>query len=201
MRSEENQLPTSEPSDGDLVDRVLAGDVAAYDGLVLKYKERLYGVLYNMTSNHEDANDLSMESFNKAFRALGTFRKNSSFYTWIYRIALNQAINFLRKRRRRYKDLSLNDLDMDESRIPELQDASAIGGDRSAELAELQKKLNESLQKLSEDHRAVVVLYDIDGMSHSDIARIMNCSEGTVRSRLHYAHQKLQKMLSGYLKN
>jgi RNA polymerase sigma-70 factor, ECF subfamily len=186
-------------SDEELVDAVVKGDIAFFDELVTRYKGKLYNVIYNMSSNHEDTNDLLMETFDKAFRSLNQYKKNASFYTWIYRIALNRSINHLSKNKKRRYHLSLNDLDSDKSVEKELQDSGVIGGDKQTELAELQKKLNESLQKLSEEHRAVVVLYDIDGMSHADIAKTMNCSEGTVRSRLHYAHKHLQKMLGIYL--
>jgi RNA polymerase sigma-70 factor, ECF subfamily len=187
-------------TDEQLVDQVLGGTVSAYDWLVLRYKERLYGVLYNMTSNHEDTNDLLMETFDKAYRSLSTFQKNSSFYTWIYRIGVNRALNHLNKRKKSRNTFSLNDIEMDDQLERQFADVSVMGGDRAVEMSELQKKLNESLQKLSDEHRAVVVLFDIDGQSHADIAKIMDCSEGTVRSRLHYAHQKLQKMLENYLK-
>jgi RNA polymerase sigma-70 factor, ECF subfamily len=187
-------------TDEQLVDQVLGGTVSAYDWLVLRYKERLYGVLYNMTSNHEDTNDLLMETFDKAYRSLSSFQRNSSFYTWIYRIGVNRALNHLNKRKKSRNTFSLNDIEMDDQLERQFADVSVMGGDRAAEMSELQKKLNESLQKLSDEHRAVVVLFDIDGQSHADIAKIMDCSEGTVRSRLHYAHQKLQKMLENYLK-
>ena len=199
---DEGQFRPGEPQvpDSALVDRVQAGDIQAYDWLVLRYKERLYGVIYNMTSNHDDTNDLLMETFDKAFRSLSSYKQNASFYTWIYRIAINRSINHLNKNKKRNKEFSLNDMDLDESVERELADEGALSGDKSSERTELQNKLNESLQNLSESHRAVVVLYDIDGMSHADIAKIMNCSEGTVRSRLHYAHQNLQKSLVNYLK-
>lgn len=187
-------------TDEQLVDQVMGGTVSAYDWLVLRYKERLYGVLYNMTSNHEDTNDLLMETFDKAYRSLSSFQRNSSFYTWIYRIGVNRALNHLNKRKKSRNTFSLNDIEMDDQLERQFADVSVMGGDRAAEMSELQKKLNESLQKLSDEHRAVVVLFDIDGQSHADIAKIMDCSEGTVRSRLHYAHQKLQKMLENYLK-
>jgi len=187
-------------TDEQLVDQVLGGTVSAYDWLVLRYKERLYGVLYNMTSNHEDTNDLLMETFDKAYRSLASFQRNSSFYTWIYRIGVNRALNHLNKRKKSRNTFSLNDIEMDDQLERQFADVTVMGGDRAAEMSELQKKLNESLQKLSDEHRAVVVLFDIDGQSHADIAKIMDCSEGTVRSRLHYAHQKLQKMLENYLK-
>lgn len=187
--------------DGELVDRVLTGEVSAFDTLVLRYKERLYGVIYNMTSNHEDTNDLLMEVFDKAYRSLGAYKKDAAFYSWIYRIAINRSINLLRQRKRAPKGFSLNEIDLDLSNQPDFLD-SDLGSDpeRVAGLHELQNKLNESLQKLSEEHRATVVLFDIEGMSHAEIAEITKVSEGTVRSRLHYAHKQLQKMLGSYLR-
>jgi RNA polymerase sigma factor (sigma-70 family) len=187
--------------DGELVDRVLTGEVSAFDTLVLRYKERLYGVIYNMTSNHEDTNDLLMEVFDKAYRSLGAYKKDAAFYSWIYRIAINRSINLLRQRKRAPKGFSLNEIDLDLSNQPDFLDSN-LGSDpeRVAGLRELQNKLNESLQKLSEEHRATVVLFDIEGMSHAEIAGITKVSEGTVRSRLHYAHKQLQKMLGSYLR-
>lgn len=187
------------PRDEELVDSILAGNVNDYDGLMRRYADRLYSVIYNMTSNHEDTNDLLMEVFDKAFRNLPKYKRNSSFYTWIYRVAVNHTLNYIQKNKKRRKDMSLNELSYDEKFEHELKDLKIVGGDKSAELGELQKKLNESLQKLSEEHRTVVVLHDIDGLSHVDIAKIIDCSEGTVRSRLHYAHKHLQKLLNQYL--
>ncbi len=188
-------------SDETLVAEVLDGDVSSYDGLVLKYKERLYGVIYNMTSNHDDTNDLLMETFDKAYRHLSSFKEESAFYTWIYKIAFNQTLNFLKKRKKRQNDLSINDIEVEDAIQAAFFDSSAAADpEKQTYLKELQKNLNESLQKLSNEHRAVVVLFDIEGMSHADIGRIVNCSEGTVRSRLHYAHKQLQKGLEKYIK-
>ncbi|MEM1157880.1 MAG: sigma-70 family RNA polymerase sigma factor [Verrucomicrobiota bacterium] len=185
--------------DEELVKSILAGNVDDYDGLVRRYADRLYAVIYNMTSNHEDTNDLLMEVFDKAFRNLPKYKRNSSFYTWIYRVAVNHTLNYIQKNKKRRKNMSLNDLNIDDRFEKDLEDLKVITGDKSAELEELQKKLNESLQKLSDEHRTVVILYDIDGMAHADIAKTLNCSEGTVRSRLHYAHKHLQKLLNPYL--
>lgn len=191
--------PTSDRSDEELVDAVLAGDISAYDCLVLRYKERLYSVIYNMTSHHEDTNDLLMETFDKAFRSLASYQKTASFYTWIYRIAFNRTINHLNKFKKRRSDMSLNDIDMDGATEIQFADPKMRTGGQAAQLSELQKKLNESLQRLSQEHRAAVILHDIEGLSHAEIAKIMDCSEGTVRSRLFYAHKNLQKMLENYL--
>ena len=185
--------------DETLVARAQRGDTSAFDALIERYKERLYGTVYHMTSNHEDANDLVQEAFICAYRHLHNFRGNSSFYTWIYRIAVNRTINFLKRRRDR-GHLSLDDMDSSIQTDPDFVELmSHVTPRRNAGLSELQERLNESLQKLSEAHRAVVTMHDIQGMTHADIARIMNCSEGTVRSRLFYARQQLQSLLSDYL--
>ena len=183
-----------------LVKRARKGDLAAYDELVKRYQERIYATIYHMTSNHEDANDLAQEAFIKAYQALKSFKGGSSFYTWVYRIAVNKTINFLKQRKNK-AHMSLDDLDFNAEHDPDLV---ALISDktprRDANLAELQEKLNEAMQKLSEPHRLVVTLHDVQGLSHDEIAEIMECNIGTVRSRLFYARQQLQAYLSDYLK-
>jgi RNA polymerase sigma factor RpoE len=184
----------------DLVKRARKGDLAAYDDLVRRYQERIYATVYHMTSNHEDANDLAQEAFIKAFQALKSFKGGSSFYTWVYRIAVNKTINFLKQRKNR-SQMSLDDLDFNAEHDPDLV---ALISDktprREVALAELQEKLNAAMQKLSEPHRLAVTLHDVQGLSHEEIAKIMECNVGTVRSRLFYARQQLQAILSDYLK-
>jgi RNA polymerase sigma-70 factor (ECF subfamily) len=186
--------------EGDLVKQARRGDLKAYDELVKRYQERIYATIYHMTANHEDANDLAQESFIKAFSALKSFKGGSSFYTWLYRIAVNKTINFLKQRKNKYH-LSLNDLDLNAENDPDLV---ALVSDKTPQrevgLTELQKKLNEALLKLSEPHRMVVVLHDVQGQSHEEIAEIMGCNIGTVRSRLFYARQQLQGYLNEYIK-
>src|ERR1035438_5458294 len=184
----------------ELVRRARRGDLEAYDELVRRYQERVYATVYHMTANHEDANDLAQEAFIKAFQALKSFKGGSSFYTWIYRIAVNKTINFLKQRRNKVQ-MSLDDLDFNAEHDPDLV---ALISDktprREVGLAELQEKLNAAMQKLSESHRLVVTLHDVQGLSHEEIAKIMECNVGTVRSRLFYARQQLQAILSDYLK-
>ena len=183
-----------------LVRRAQKEDMLAYDLLVRRYQERIYATVYHMTSNHEDANDLTQETFIKAFRALKSFKGDSSFYTWIYRIAVNKTINFLKQRKNRVL-LSLNDMDFNAENDPDLVALiSERTPRRDLNLSELQEKLNAAMQKLSEHHRMVVVLHDIQGLSHEEIGEIMDCNVGTVRSRLFYARQQLQAYLSDYLK-
>jgi RNA polymerase sigma-70 factor (ECF subfamily) len=189
------------PDDARLVRDAQGGDVEAFGELVRRHQERVYATIYHMTANHEDANDLAQETFIKAWHALGTFKGESSFFTWAYRIAVNKTLNFLKQRRNRTPHMSLNDLDVNAEHDPDLV---ALVSDRTprrdAALAELQERLNAALLKLSEPHRMVVTLHDIQGLPHEEIARIMDCNIGTVRSRLFYARQQLQGLLSDYLK-
>src|SRR5881397_2081352 len=142
--------------ESELVRRARRGDLTAYDELVRRYQERIYATVYHMTSNHEDANDLAQEAFIKGFQALKSFKGDSSFYTWIYRIAVNKTINFLKQRKNR-THLSLNDLDFSAENDPDLV---ALISDktprRDIALSELQQKLNSAMLKLSEVHRLVV---------------------------------------------
>ena len=183
-----------------LVREARQGDLAAYDDLVKRYQQRIYATIYHMTSNHDDANDLAQESFIKAFQALKNFKGGSSFYTWLYRIAVNKTINFLKQRKNR-THISLNDLDFNAEHDPDMVALiSEQTPRRAAGLTELQEKLNAALLKLSEPHRLVVVLHDVQGLSHEEIAEVMECNVGTVRSRLFYARQQLQGYLADYLK-
>jgi RNA polymerase sigma factor (sigma-70 family) len=188
-----------DPSDRDLVVRARARDMAAYDELIRRYQRKIYQLVYNMTSNREDAEDLTQDVFVKAYSALEHFKGDSSFYTWVYRIAVNRTINYLKKRRRN-QALSLDDMDQAVERDPDYVELrSRESPVRDATLSELQKKLNEALQTLSEKHRTVVVLHDIQGIQHDEIGRMLGCSEGTVRSRLFYARQELQKQLTEFV--
>jgi RNA polymerase sigma factor (sigma-70 family) len=199
---EQVETPPAPPAvdEMELVGKARQGDLHAYDELVKRYQERIYATVYHMTSNHEDANDLAQEAFIKGFNALKSFKGGSSFYTWVYRIAVNKTINFLKQRKNKAQ-MSLDDIDFNAEHDPDLV---ALISDktprREVNLAELQEKLNVAMQKLSEPHRLVVTLHDVQGLSHEEIAKIMECNIGTVRSRLFYARQQLQAYLSDYLK-
>src|SRR5258706_4010281 len=184
----------------ELVRRAQRGDLEAYDELVRRYQERIYATVYHMTSNHEDANDLAQEAFIKAYQALKSFKGGSSFYTWVYRIAVNKTINFLKQRKNK-SHMSLDDLDFNAEHDHDLVALiSEKTPRREVNLAELHEKMNAAMQKLSEPHRLVVTLHDVQGLSHEEIAKVMDCNIGTVRSRLFYARQQLQAYLSDYLK-
>jgi RNA polymerase sigma factor (sigma-70 family) len=187
--------------DQQLVARTQEGDASAFDQLVVKYTPRLYGLVYNMTSNHEDTNDLLQDIFSKAYKAIRGFQGKSSFYTWIHSIAVNMTLNFLKKRGRRFQ-LSLDDVDASIQNDKEFLEATASTSPvREADLSELQKRLNEAMMKLSDEHRAVVTMFHIQGMPHAEISKILRVSEGTVRSRLFYANRQLQNYLDEFRKN
>ncbi|MDG1150805.1 MAG: sigma-70 family RNA polymerase sigma factor [Akkermansiaceae bacterium] len=199
MSSEsENESPTD--ADEVLVSRAQSGDTLAFDQLVVRYSPRLYGMIYHMTSNKEDTNDLTQDVFAKAYRSLNRFRGRSSFYTWIYAIGTNMTLNFLKKRNRRAA-WSLDNLDSGIQNDEAMVDlAHAANPRHQSDLNELQKKLNEAMQSLSNAHRAVVTMFDIQGIPHAEISKILKVSEGTVRSRLFYAHRQLQGHLEEFIK-
>jgi len=182
-----------------VVQKVQAGNVGAFDQLVQKYRQQIFAVIYNMTSNREDASDLTQETFIKAFQAIGRFRGKASFFTWIYRIAVNTTMTFLKKRNRR-RFISYENIDEEASSSEIVERLTASNrSEKGALVSELQEKLNDALQKLSLKHRTVVILHEIEGLEHAEIAEITQTSIGTVRSRLHYAKQQLQSFLQDYL--
>ena len=199
--------PTDQPKrkmrkpdeDRELVDRARGGDTKAFDALVEKYTPRLYGLVYHMTSNREDTHDILQDVFAKAYRSLKRFQGKSSFYTWIYSISVNMTLNFLKKRKRR-AGYSFDDIDSGIQNDPAFIDQGHRANPRrQSNIHELQKKLNEAMQELSDDHRSVVTMFDIQGMPHAEISRILGVSEGTVRSRLYYAHKQLQGSLEEFI--
>ena len=160
-------------------------------------------ILTGALASEDDVKRFRMEAeaaFIKGFSALKSFKGDSSFYTWVYRIAVNKTINFLKQRKNR-RSMSLDDLDFNVENDPDLVAlVSHKTPRRDIALAELQEKLNAAMQKLSDVHRLVVTLHDVQDLSHEEIADIMECNVGTVRSRLYYARQQLQALLSDYIK-
>lgn len=192
---------SNEPSDGELVRRAQGGEVGAFDLLVIRYQKRLYSVIYQILRQHQDTEDVLYETLIKAHGNLSTFKGNSGFHTWLYRIAVNRSLNFVRLRKSN-REISMDaNADQEGGGGFDFPDESIVNEvEKEENRTELKNKLNESLGKLSEEHRVVVNLFDMEGLSHSEIAKIVGCSEGTVRSRLHYAHKQLQNFLKGIKK-
>ncbi len=183
-------------ADLELLRAVKAGDATAYRGLVEKYQGRLYGMAYGMVRNKEDARDITQDAFVKAYSSLDSFRTESSFYTWLYRIAMNLSIDFLRKRKRQ------GTTSFDEGIAAKDDDGNMLAAHHSEdprkalERKRLHKKIMDAVEDLPEDQRQAILLRELEGLSYKEIADIMGIAEGTVMSRLFYARKKLQKVLS-----
>lgn len=203
MRKEEPETesgaaPSAAAEEADLVARARQGEMTAFDDLVRKHSRRVFNLTYHMMGNREDAEDVSQTVFIKAHRALDRFRGQSAFSSWLHRIAINEALNALKKRKSNTR-VSLADLPLDDPDNPAYRRlVTTDSPERAAHLKELQKKLNEALQALSHNHRTVVVLHDMEGVPHERIADMLGCSVGTVRSRLFYARQQLQGLLGDW---
>ena len=183
-------------SDAELVAAAAAGQQAAWNELVERYSDLMYRNSRAVGAEHSLAEDMVQEVFIKAFKALPRFQGKSSFYTWIYRIGINQTINYVKKRNRR-RGLSLDEIDHGVERDEVYVELSSKHSPfRDATLSEIQEKLNEAIQDLSEKHRTVVILHDIQGVPHDTIGEMLDISSGTVRSRLYYARQHLQAALA-----
>jgi RNA polymerase sigma-70 factor (ECF subfamily) len=186
--------------DVQLVGRAQAGDAKAFDALVLKHTQKLYGLVYHMTSNHDDTNDLLQDIWTKVYRSLAGFRGASRFTTWVHSIAVNMTINFVKRRARR-RAVSIEERVSSESGDSGVEEATFVSPHTprtEASLGELQRRLSEALEQLTPDHRAVVTMFDIQGMAHAEISKILGVSEGTIRSRLFYAHRQLQSYLGEF---
>ena len=187
------ELPLQAKSDEVLITLVQQGDQAAFRVLVERYQERIRNLIFSIFHQPEIVDDLSQEVFIKAFEALSQFRFQSSFYTWLYRIAVNKSRDELRKRKvRRWFSLQL----MMDSADKELVSKIVV----EPQDKELQELLAASLQTLPEKYRIAVVLKDIEGMSYEEIAETMECEIGTVKSRLSRARAMLRKVLEPLLK-
>ncbi len=184
--------------DSELVRSCLEGNIDDFRGLVEKYQQRIYIVIYGIVLNREQARDLTQEVFLKAYRSLEKFKGNSQFYTWLYRIAFNLSLDAKRKIANRVQQVEYDDsLSVDNS---ENHDRSrALRPDRVALRKELYKKILEGLETLSDEQRTAIILREWEGHSYEEISKIMDCSTGTVMSRLHYAREKLKKEIIPYL--
>lgn len=187
----------------DLVKQAQAGDTGAFDQLVSRYRSRVFGMIYNMVHNEQDAWDLAQDSFLKAWKSIARFRGQSSFYTWIYRIVMNVTIDSLRKKQIRgggaeFDDaIQLKEIDPASRTVPH---ADALPHERM-EHKEIRSRIDAAIAQLSPEHRAVILMKEIEEMQYHEIAESLGCSIGTVMSRLFYARKKLQNLLRDVYEN
>lgn len=201
-------MPNEDPSavvetdDIELVKRCQHGDTRAFNELVTKYRGKAYAMIYNMVRNEQDAWDLAQDGFLKAWKSIANFRGQSAFYTWLYRIMTNVTIDWLRKKQieggTEFDDtLELKNIEPGSSTVPRAEPLP----DEKLEHVEIRKRIDAALEKLSAEHRAVIVMKEIDGMQYNEIADAIGCSLGTVMSRLFYARKKLQTLLRDVYEN
>lgn len=193
--------PDVELTDAELVRQAQQGNAKAFDLLVTRYRGKVYGMCYHLVHNEQDAWDLAQNAFIKAWRALGSFKGDSAFYTWIYRITHNVAYDWLRKRRIE-GDGEFND---------EINSSIAAGAeavpkhdpvpDEALKNQEIGQRIHQAIAQLSPDHRTAILLREVEGYSYEEIAEIMQSSVGTVMSRLFYARKKLQELLKDTYEN
>lgn len=181
-----------------LVERVQAGDKTAFDLLVKKYQHKIIGLISRYIYDHHEAMDVAQEAFIKAYRALPNFRGDSAFYTWLYRIAINTAKNYLVARGRRPPD---TDIDADDAQYFESDsDLRQIENPENALYRdELQRVINQVLDRLPEDLRAALTLREFEGLSYEEIAKVMDCPVGTVRSRIFRAREAIDNEIAPLL--
>ena len=181
--------------DRELVERCQRGDLDAYGTLVGRYRNKVYGLVFSMLRNEADATDLCQEAFVRGWQGIRRFKKNASFYTWIYRITTNLAIDFVRRRDRRPTTPFEEGIDPDTDASVQEPPSTNPSPVDEAQRRELREQIDAALLELSPEHRAVVQLREFEGLDYAAIAKVIGCSIGTVMSRLHYARKHLQKLL------
>jgi len=194
----------SEPlPDVELVRRIKAGDSIAFGVLVSKYQDRVFNTCWRISGHIEDARDLTQEAFLKVFEGVARFREESGFYTWLFRIAVNLALSHRRKAKRRREVGLENDGQMAGTQAAQLLragDGRMVNPADSLGEAELMTEAVRALHALEDDHRAVVVLRDVEGFDYHEIGTILAIPPGTVRSRLHRAREELRRLMLPALK-
>lgn len=182
----------NQDSDQQLVDRVKQGDKRAYDVLVIKYQHRILGLVGGYVSDFQEVQDVTQEAFIKAYRALDKFRGDSSFYTWLYRIAVNTAKNHLVSKGRRLpeSDIDVHDADF-------LETATSLRvvdtPERNLYRDQIEQVIHDVIQRLPDELRTAVMLREFDGLSYEEIADVMDCPVGTVRSRIFRAREAIDR--------
>ena len=178
-----------------LVKRAKSGDYQAFDLLVLKYQSRLISTAFKFVKDVQIAEDIVQDSFIKAFNALESFREDSSFYTWIYRITANTSKNFLVSKKRKSELLNS---DLSEEASYEIEPVETYSPEDLLQATQLQKVITETFDQLGEDTRTALTLRELDGLSYEQIADVVNCPVGTVRSRIFRGREVIDEAISQY---
>lgn len=180
-----------------LVSASRKGDMAAFEELVARHRDKVYARAYSMLRNEEEAVDLSQEAWVKAWQRLEQFQGDSSFLTWMTRITINLCLDQIRRNKRRRTE-SIEQLDEDLGGVERQMPVITTNPTEGLEKSELRKKIDDALSKLSVEHRTVLVLHEFEDLEYKEIAKRMECSIGTVMSRLFYARRKMASLMAAY---
>jgi RNA polymerase sigma-70 factor (ECF subfamily) len=184
-----------EPSDWELVRRCKEGDRQAFRELVERYQRKVIAIAFGMLHDQEDALDVSQEAFAKVFTGIQQFKEEASFYTWLYRIVINLAIDRQRQKSRQPL-LERDDQEENESaRIEAIPDVASADPYERVKDKELGERIRAAIDELTPAHKAVILLRELEDLSYEEISEVLQCSRGTVMSRLHYARKRLQSRL------
>jgi RNA polymerase sigma-70 factor (ECF subfamily) len=187
--------PPTAAADEQLVQAAQRGDMPAFEELVARHRDKIYARAYSMMRNEDEALDLSQEAWVKAWQRLEQFQGESSFPTWITRIVINLCLDQLRRQKRRRTE-SIDEMDEETGGVERQLPPVTVNPTEGLERAELRQRIDEALGKLSDAHRTVIVLCEFQGLEYKEIAKTMNCSIGTVMSRLFYARRRLAALLA-----
>lgn len=178
-----------------LLEKSKAGDITAFEQLIDGYQHKIFNIALRIVGNYDDASDLAQEVLIRVYKSISAFKEQSSFSTWIYRITTNACLDEIRKRKNR-KIISLDEeIKVDDGEMKRQIVSDEPLPEDTAEKRELKKMVNDAISRLSEEHRMAIVLRDIQGFSYEEIARMINCPEGTVKSRISRARQSLKNVL------
>jgi RNA polymerase sigma-70 factor (ECF subfamily) len=178
-----------------LVARARGGDEEAFGELVKAFHGRVYGVMYRMVNNAEEARELAQQAWVRAWQRLGSYKGDAQFFTWLYRIAVNAALDEARRAARR-REVSIDETpDREPQPAATWQPPDDGRPDRELAREEVWRAFEEALARLSPAHRAALILREVEGLSYREIAQAMKCRTGTVMSRIYYARRHMQEML------
>ncbi|HEX3030181.1 MAG TPA: sigma-70 family RNA polymerase sigma factor [Clostridia bacterium] len=178
-----------------LLKKAKDGDVEAFESLVERYQKKVYNIALRITGNSEDAAEIAQEALIRVFRSLKNFKEESSFSTWIFRITTNLCLDEIRKRKNKQVVYINDEIKLDDGEVKIQIEDKSPGPEEKAQTNEVRRIVNDAIQSLSEEHRTIIVLRDIEGFSYEEIARIVKCPEGTVKSRINRARQSLKDIL------
>ncbi len=185
-----------EENEKTLIDKCRKGDIHAFEELISSYEKKIFNIVYRIVGDYNDAEDISQEIFIKVFRSINNFKERSSFYTWLYRIAVNECMDILKKKKKTAAYSIDTPIQTEDDQIPrEIKDYGE-SPEEKVERKELRNYIESALNSVTYEHRTMIVLRDIQGLSYEEIAEIVKCPAGTVKSRINRARKALKELLS-----